>query len=43
MKVCNLPSRYWLKKLIELWLKNLHVDDPLLRLKPIHVVVENHM
>jgi len=28
MKACNLPSGYWLEKLIELWLENLHVDDP---------------
>jgi hypothetical protein len=29
MKACNLCSRYWLKKLIEIWLENLHVDGPL--------------
>jgi hypothetical protein len=43
MKACNLPSGYWLEKLIELWLENLHVGDPLLRFKTINVVVENHM
>jgi len=43
MKACNLLSGYWLEKLIELWLENLHVNDPLFRLKTIDVVVENHM
>jgi hypothetical protein len=43
MKACNFLSRYWLEKLIELWLENLHVDDPLLRFKTIGVVVENDM
>jgi hypothetical protein len=28
---------------IELWLKNFHVDDPFLKLKTIDVAIENHM